>query len=70
MLDSTPSLPVSRSTYVPACENVAVRAEGSASPNVTVPGPLNLLHVVVSGPPGGQPVVARRARERRAGREA
>ena len=38
------SVAVRLSTYVPAVENVAVVASAVASVNVTVPGPLTLLH--------------------------
>src|SRR6185295_9431696 len=42
------SLAVSRKTYVPAAENVAVVLSAAAFANVTVPGPLTLDHVVWS----------------------
>src|SRR5205814_2834329 len=42
---SAPSLALSISTYVPALENVAVVAHSFGCANVTVPGPLTLLHV-------------------------
>jgi hypothetical protein len=49
---SRPSLAVSNSTYVPAAENVAVVLATAGCANVTVPGPLTLLHSVVRAPPG------------------
>src|SRR2546425_290548 len=48
---SAPSLAVSVTTYVPATENVAVLLRAAGFPNVTVPGPLVLLHIVVTGAP-------------------
>ncbi len=45
---ATPSLAVNRNTYVPPAENPAVVDSALAFPNVTVPGPLILLHVVVN----------------------
>src|SRR2546425_469505 len=42
-----PSLATSVSTYVPAAENVAVVAAELGLANVTVPGPLDLLQVIV-----------------------
>jgi hypothetical protein len=53
--DSAVSLAVNRKTYVPDAENVAVVASAFAFPNVTVPGPLNLLQVVVTLLPTGNP---------------
>ena len=50
--DSAVSLAVSRKTYVPAVENVAVVLSALRFAKVTVPGPLNLLHVVWSVPFG------------------
>ena len=44
--DSAVSLAVSRNTYVPEAEKVAVVLSRLAFPNVTVPGPLNFDHVV------------------------
>ena len=52
VLESALSLAVNRSTYTPAAENVAVVTGLLALPNVTVPGPLSLLHVRVSVPGG------------------
>src|SRR5256712_4704624 len=49
---SAPSLALSISTYVPALENVAVVAHSFGCANVTVPGPLTLLHVAMGSPPG------------------
>ena len=46
--DSAVSLAVSRKTYVPEIEKVAVVLSKLAFPNVTVPGPLNFDHVVCS----------------------
>ena len=42
-------------TYAPAWLNVAVVARLAAFANVTVPGPLTLLHVVVNVLPAGNP---------------
>ena len=39
-------------------ENVAVVESAFTSPNVTVPGPLTLLHVVVGARPGPSASVA------------
>src|SRR5262245_43893931 len=55
VLESVPSLPVRRRTYVPATENEAEVSTRFALPNVTVPGPLNLVQVVVSVLPVGSP---------------
>ena len=44
--DSAVSLVVSRKTYVPEAEKVAVVLSRLAFPNVTVPVPLNFDHVV------------------------
>ena len=49
------SLAVNRSTYVPAVENVAVVLNARALANVTVPGPLTLVHITVSALPNGKP---------------
>ena len=54
-LDSWLSLAVSRNTYDPVKGNVAVVDAAFAFANVAVPGPLTLLHVVVSVPPAGNP---------------
>jgi hypothetical protein len=48
VVDSTLSLAVSLSTYVPSIEKLAVVLSALASPNVTVPGPLTFDHVVVN----------------------
>ena len=42
------SLAVRRSTYVPAAEKLAVVSTAAALPNVTVPGPLTSVQVVVT----------------------
>src|SRR5437763_1248738 len=47
-----PSLAVSISTYVPAAENVAVVFSSCGCVIVTVPGPLTLLHSVLTSTPG------------------
>src|SRR5437763_9294012 len=52
LADSAPSLPASCSTYVPAVENVAVVTLALAFANVTVPGPLTFVQVVVTTPGG------------------
>src|SRR5688572_12412871 len=44
LMVNVPSVAVSANTYVPAVEKVAVVAAAPALPNVTVPGPLDLLH--------------------------
>src|SRR5512132_4587350 len=50
------SLAVRRSTYVPDAEKLAVVSTALALPKATVPGPLTLLHVVVTAPGGlGRP---------------
>src|SRR5438067_8595210 len=49
---SSPSLALNISTYVPAVENVAVVDNSFGCENVTVPGPLTLLHVTIGSPPG------------------
>ena len=50
------SLAERRRTYVPAAEKPAVVLLAPAFPNVTVPGPLTLLHVVVTAAGGfGRP---------------
>src|SRR2546426_11205974 len=51
-VEAAPSVAVSRRTYVPPAENDAVVFVTLALPNVTVPGPLNFDHVVVSVPLG------------------
>src|SRR5207253_4041704 len=75
--DSAVSLAVSRNTYVPEAEKVAVVLSRLAFPNVTVPAPLNFDHVVCSvlvGNPSSLAVPERfalagrvRAEERRVG---
>ena len=45
---SSESLAVSRTTYVPALSTWIVVSRAPGSSNSTVPGPLTLLHVVVS----------------------
>src|SRR5690606_15975982 len=44
---STLSFPVSLSTYTPSTLKLAVVLNAFAFPNVTVPGPLTFVHVVV-----------------------
>ena len=56
--DSAVSLAVRRKTYVPEAEKVAVVLSRLAFPNVTVPGPLNLDHVVWRAPLGKPSSVA------------
>ena len=53
--DSAVSLAVSRKTYVPEMENVAVVLGALAFAKVTVPGPLNLDQVVERALPLGKP---------------
>jgi hypothetical protein len=55
LVESVPSVAVRRRTYVPAIEKLAVVPSTLALPNVTVPGPLNLDHVVVRVLPAGNP---------------
>jgi hypothetical protein len=45
---AAPSLAVSRNVYEPAVPNAAVVFNEFAFPKVTVPGPLTVLHVVVT----------------------
>src|SRR4029079_7772899 len=52
---SAPSPAVSRSTYTPDTLKLAVVFNALTLPNVTVPGPLNLLHVLVSTGGAGKP---------------
>ena len=54
-LESSLSLAVSRITYIPAAEKLAVVLNALTLPNVTVPGPLNFDHVTVSVLPTGRP---------------
>ena len=62
--DNSPSYAVKRKVYVPKSENVAVVSTAFALPNVTVPGPLTLVHVVVNAPGGlGIAIVAYRTIE-------
>src|SRR5262245_34750004 len=49
---SAPSLAVSLSTYVPAVEKMARVSTSATFSNVTVPGPLTLLHVVLTSAGG------------------
>jgi len=53
--DSAVSLAVSRKTYVPDVENVAVVLSALKFANVTVPGPLDLDQVVERVLPLGKP---------------
>ena len=55
VLESALSLAVSRSTYVPAAEKLAVVMSVLTLLNVTVPGPLTLDQVVVTALPVGKP---------------
>ncbi len=56
LVDSTLSLAVSRRTYVPAVEKVAVVEAALALAKVTVPGPLTTVHAMVRVPGGlGKP---------------
>ncbi len=48
VVDNSLSFAVSLSIYVPGPEKLAVVANEEESLNVTLPGPLNLLHKVVS----------------------
>jgi hypothetical protein len=50
--DRALSLAVSLSTYAPAAEKETVVLTELALPNVTVPGPLTILQVVVTAPGG------------------
>jgi hypothetical protein len=52
VVDSTLSLAVSLKTYVPSIEKLAEVFSALASPNVTVPGPLTVDHIVVNAPGG------------------
>src|SRR5437773_2733991 len=52
LLARSPSLAVSISTYVPDAEKLAVVTVSFGCANVTVPGPLTLLQVVIGSPPG------------------
>src|SRR5262245_21354267 len=52
---SAESLAVSRSTYRPACENVALAVRLAPLPNCTVPVPLTFVHCVVTADPAGSP---------------
>ena len=56
--DSAVSLAVSRNTYVPDVENVAVVLSALAFANETVPGPLSVLQVVWRVPLGKPSSVA------------
>ena len=56
VLERALSLAVSRNTYVPAAEKLAVVFLALALPNATVPGPLTFDQVVVRVPGGfGKP---------------
>src|SRR5215510_769384 len=52
---SAPSETLNRNTYAPAAENVALVMSAAEFPNVTVPGPLTLLHTAVSADGVGCP---------------
>ena len=56
--DSAVSVAVSRNTYVPEVENVAVVVSALAFAKLTVPGPLNFDQVVCSVPLGKPSSVA------------
>ena len=47
-VDRAESFPVSRRTYVPILENVAVVAATFELPKVTVPGPLTFVQLIVT----------------------
>ena len=55
LANKRPSLAVSRSTYVPAAEKLAVVLSALTFPKITVPGPLNIDHITVSLLPAGRP---------------
>ena len=55
LVTSSPSLAVSVSTYVPIAEKVTLEPGAVASPKATRPGPLVLLHWIVSGVPVSTP---------------
>jgi hypothetical protein len=55
LAESSPSVAVSRSTYVPGAPNVAVVAALAASPKTTPAGPLTTLQAEVSDEPSGFP---------------
>src|SRR5438445_10530911 len=55
VLEKALSEPVSRRTYVPALEKLAVVPGAFAFANVTVPGPLTLAHVTINVLPKGSP---------------
>ena len=52
LLDTALSSPVSRSTYVPAAEKLAVVLTALAFAKLTVPGPLTFDQTVVTAPGG------------------
>jgi hypothetical protein len=54
-VDNKLSLTVRRKVYDPLMANDAVVFNDDALPNVTVPGPLILLHVLVKVLPDGRP---------------
>ena len=56
--DSAVSVAVSRNTYVPEVENVAIVVTALAFAKLTVPGPLNFDQVVCSVPFGKPSSVA------------
>src|SRR4051812_17426794 len=68
VLVNVPSLPVRRRTYVPVVLKLAVVLSKLAFPNVTVPGPENLLRAVVSVPLGKPSSLAEPTRLADAGR--
>ena len=51
LADSSPSLAVNVSTYVPVAEKSTLVLPAAALPKNTVPGPLILVHSVVTGAP-------------------
>ena len=64
----SPLFAVTRNTYSPVAENVAVVLAARASANETLPGPDTLLHVVFgAGPAGGDVAAPRCARPARGG---
>src|SRR3989442_6113150 len=54
LADKSLSVAVNRRTYVPTAEKLAVVLSALTLPNVTVPGPLNFDHVVMSVSPTGR----------------
>ena len=55
LLETALSDAVSRKTYEPNVEKLAVVLKAFALANVTVPGPLTFVHVVVNTLPAGKP---------------